>query len=64
MEANGPQGQLAEILGRLHLMESNVKLEEWVGRDSHRILTLRHDESFEAQNEGDAQKEQRDKKKL
>lgn len=29
----------------------NVKLEEWAGVDSQRTLTLRHDESFEAQNE-------------
>ena len=35
-----------------------MKPEEWDGDDSHRILTLRHDESFEAQNEGEAQEKQ------
>lgn len=41
-----------------------MKLEEWAGDDSHRILTLRHDESFEAQNEGEAQEEQEGKEML
>lgn len=41
-----------------------MKLEEWAGGDSYRILTLRHDESFEVQNEGDAQNKQRGKEML
>lgn len=41
-----------------------MKLEEWAGNDSRRILTLRHDESFEAQNEGEAQEEQEGKEML
>lgn len=50
----GLQANQPGILATLAYNGRNVKLEEWAGVDSQRTLTLRHDENFEAQNEGNA----------
>lgn len=50
------------ILTTVAYNERNVKLEELAGVDSQRTLTLRHDESFEAQTKATLRKNRKAKK--